>query len=246
MIRRFQPGNTHNINIKYEKEKRKQFCPSPKSFPSSRLKTPALSLTEKIDGDCFGRSSKGVFSENSEERNAAAPTSFKMPPRPPPIVQSLWHPAEISGMGATHESEEGDRAAANRTEQRRNEVLIAELIYSLLLLLPLRGQVRGRPTTGRGRSEGDNLAAAHSSCNRLYPVFSCGEARNSSRAKCSFFFFPPFGPKKAKTVQTNIVAYVVWAIDFKSNVRCDLRGCLEVVLASKPHFLCWSPIDGSS
>ena len=61
-------------------------------------------------------------------------------------------------MGATHESEEGDRAAANRTEQRRNEVLIAELIYSLLL----RGQ-RGDllATHLWAVKESDNLAAVH-------------------------------------------------------------------------------------
>ena len=61
-----------------------------------------------------------------------------------------------------------------------------------------------------------------------------------------FFFLPPFGPKRVKTAQTNMVAYVVWDINFKSDFRIDLRGCLEAVLASKPHFLCWSQNDGSS
>ena len=32
----------------------------------------------------------------------------------------------------------------------------------------------------------------------------------------------------------------------KSEVRSDLRGCLEVIVASKPHFLYLSPIHGSS
>ena len=52
--------------------------------------------------------------------------------------------------------------------------------------------------------------------------------------------------KKGQTGQTNMVAYVGWAINFKSDFRFDLRGCLEAALASKPHFLCRSPIDGSS
>ena len=43
-------------------------------------------------------------------------------------------------------------------------------------------------------------------------------------------------PKKAKTVQTNMVEYVIWIIDFKSKVRSVLRGCLETIVASKPHF----------
>ena len=36
------------------------------------------------------------------------------------------------------------------------------------------------------------------------------------------FFFLPFVPKRVKTVQTNMVAYVIWAIYFKSEVRSDL------------------------
>ena len=52
--------------------------------------------------------------------------------------------------------------------------------------------------------------------------------------------------KKTKTVQTNMVAYVVCTTDFTSEVRSDLWGCLEAIVAAKPHFLCWSPIDGSS
>ena len=43
-----------------------------------------------------------------------------------------------------------------------------------------------------------------------------------------------------------MLAYVVCAIDFKYEVRSDLRACLEATVASKPHFLGWSPIDGSS
>ena len=35
-------------------------------------------------------------------------------------------------------------------------------------------------------------------------------------------------------------------IDSTFYVRSDLRGCLETTVASKLHFLCWSPIDGSS
>ena len=52
--------------------------------------------------------------------------------------------------------------------------------------------------------------------------------------------------RKDKTVQTNMVAYVVWAINYKSEISFDLRGCLEVIVASKPYFLCWSQFDGSS
>ena len=43
-----------------------------------------------------------------------------------------------------------------------------------------------------------------------------------------------------------MVAYVVWAINFKSDFRFDLKVCLEAALASKPHFLGWFQIDGSS
>ena len=39
-----------------------------------------------------------------------------------------------------------------------------------------------------------------------------------------------------------MVAYVVYAVNFKSEFRSDLQGCLEVTVASKPHFLCWSLI----
>ena len=65
----------------------------------------------------------------------------------------------------------------------------------------------------------------------------------------SFFlssFFLIKVQRKAKTVQTNMGTYVVWAINFVSEVRSDLRGCLVVTVASKPHFLCWSLIDGPS
>ena len=33
-----------------------------------------------------------------------------------------------------------------------------------------------------------------------------------------------------------MVTYAVWAIDFKSDFRFDLRGCLEAMVSSKPHF----------
>ena len=42
-----------------------------------------------------------------------------------------------------------------------------------------------------------------------------------------------------------MVAYVVWAIDLKSEVRSCLQGCLEAMMALKPNFLCLCPIDGS-
>lgn len=61
-----------------------------------------------------------------------------------------------------------------------------------------------------------------------------------------FFFLSVKVQKKAKAVQTNMLAYVVWAIIFKSEVRSDLQGCLEAIVASKHHFLGWAPIDGSS
>ena len=88
----------------------------------------------------------------------------------------------------------------------------------------------------------------------LYPglvkrvVFSCGEADNSSRDKlCSSFFLLSVNvQKKVQTVLTNMVAYVVWAINFKSDFRFDHQGCLEAMVASKLHFLCCSLIDQSS
>ena len=61
-----------------------------------------------------------------------------------------------------------------------------------------------------------------------------------------FLFFLIICSKKTKTAQTNMGAYVVWAANFKSDFRFYLRGCLEAVSASKPHFLRWSQIDGSS
>ena len=71
-------------------------------------------------------------------------------------------------------------------------------------------------------------------------LFSCGEADHSSRDKwvlSSFFLLSSHEvQKKVQTVQTNIVVYVIWAINFKYDVRCDLRGCLEAIGASKPHF----------
>ena len=76
-------------------------------------------------------------------------------------------------------------------------------------------------------------------------IFTCGEADRSRRGKWVLLLSANWS-KKVKTVQTNMVAYVVWAINFKHDFRFDLQGCLEAVLASKPHFLCWSPIDGSS
>ena len=52
--------------------------------------------------------------------------------------------------------------------------------------------------------------------------------------------------KRVKTVQTNMVAYIICVINFQSDVRSDLRGCLEAIVASKLHFLSQSTIDGSS
>ena len=77
-------------------------------------------------------------------------------------------------------------------------------------------------------------------------IFSCGEATTLMEMNFLSFFFLIICPKEGQTVQTNMVAYKVWVTDFKSEVRSDLRGCLEAKMASKPHFLCWSPIDGSS
>ena len=39
--------------------------------------------------------------------------------------------------------------------------------------------------------------------------------------------------KKAKTFQMNIIAYVIWAKNFKSYIRSDHGGCLEALEASK-------------
>ena len=73
-------------------------------------------------------------------------------------------------------------------------------------------------------------------------------AKPTTLVEISGFFFLLYNEvqKKVQTVQTNMVAYAIWATNFKSEVRCDLRGCLEAIVASKPHFLCCSPIDGSS
>ena len=72
-------------------------------------------------------------------------------------------------------------------------------------------------------------------------LFTCGEADRSSRGKLvlvlSSFLLSAIWSKKNKTVQTNMEAYVVWAINLKTDFRIDLRVCLEAVLASKPHFL---------
>ena len=53
--------------------------------------------------------------------------------------------------------------------------------------------------------------------------FSCGKTNNSGGAKFIFLLsFLMKVQKKAKTVQTNMVAYVVCVINFKSEVRSDL------------------------
>ena len=57
------------------------------------------------------------------------------------------------------------------------------------------------------------------------------ETNSSSFFLLSFFLI--ICPKMAKTVQTNMVAYVILAINFKSEVRSDLRGYLEAVVASE-------------
>ena len=49
---------------------------------------------------------------------------------------------------------------------------------------------------------------------------------NFCRGELSFFFLSPFGPKRSKQSKQNMVAYVVRAINFKSDFRVDLRGCL--------------------
>ena len=68
-------------------------------------------------------------------------------------------------------------------------------------------------------------------------VFTCGEAERSSINK---FSSSSSFQEDAKKLQNSPnlrcffrVAYVVWAINFKSEVRSNLRGCLEAVVASK-------------
>ena len=51
-----------------------------------------------------------------------------------------------------------------------------------------------------------------------------------------FLLVPPFDPKKL-AVQTNMVSYVVLAINIISDFRADLRGCLEATEASKPQLM---------
>ena len=55
-------------------------------------------------------------------------------------------------------------------------------------------------------------------------------------------FLRDVGLRRGLNCPKNMVAYDVWAIYFKSEVRCDLRGCLEAIVAAKPHFLCWFSI----
>ena len=55
------------------------------------------------------------------------------------------------------------------------------------------------------------------------------------------FFLPPYGSKMSK-----LGSNVIWAINFKSEIRTDLRGCLEVKGGLKISFSFWSPIAGSS
>ena len=49
-------------------------------------------------------------------------------------------------------------------------------------------------------------------------IFSCGEAENSTGGE---FLSSSHKVQKGPTVQTNMVAYVVWAIDYKYDVRYD-------------------------
>ena len=67
-------------------------------------------------------------------------------------------------------------------------------------------------------------------------IFSCGEADNSSIGE--LVLPPAFRTKRAYIIQTwyHTCMYVVWAMNFKSEVRLDLRGCLETKVASKPLF----------
>ena len=57
-----------------------------------------------------------------------------------------------------------------------------------------------------------------------FQIFSCNEA-NNSKSISSFTFFQ--SSKMGKTILTNMVAYLIWAINFKSEFRPDPRGCLE-------------------
>ena len=82
----------------------------------------------------------------------------------------------------------------------------------------------------------------------LTEVFTCGEADRSSRGKWVLllpsFFLSVIWSKKVKVAQTNLVAYVVWPKISNLILKFTSEAVLEVTVASKPHFLCWSQIDG--
>ena len=61
-------------------------------------------------------------------------------------------------------------------------------------------------------------------------------AKPTGQVEVSWFLFllSAIWSKKVKTAKTKMVAYVEWAMNFKSDFRFDLRGCFEAVLASKP------------
>ena len=70
--------------------------------------------------------------------------------------------------------------------------------------------------------------------------WSWGTSSSSGHNNCRFG-----SPFYLHAAAKPTVAYVVWTIYFKSEVKSDLWGCLEAIVASKL-FLGWSPIHGSS
>ena len=108
--------------------------------------------------------------------------------------------------------------------------------------------VRHGWTVGRLRSIPSGCRFGLQKCSPEFSseiLFSCGSEAPATLVELNVLLLSSSKKMKKsfKTAQTNMVAYVIWAINFKSEVRSDLRGCLEAIVASKSHFLCLSPID---
>ena len=94
----------------------------------------------------------------------------------------------------------------------RCHVLRRRRVVYCIEMLPMRsGTAEGRKRTKRVRTS-----------------FICGADDNSRRAISSSSFLLMKVQRKAKTVRTNMVAYVVLAVYFKYEIISNLQGCLEV------------------
>ena len=62
-------------------------------------------------------------------------------------------------------------------------------------------------------------------------IFTCGEAH---RSICPNWPFPPFiNPIEAFRCQKDMAIWVTEVTEFDSGVICNLRGCLELTMASE-------------